>query len=379
VDYVEHNSEVERVWSAYRAGDPIRVPMILGISAQYNLSNEAINPDGVDFKDYCTNADLMMNIQMRAERYRRFHIPADYPMGPFADDEGCTVSVDFQNYHEAAWFGCPIVYKKGLSPYAIPFLSEGNLWAPFDKGIPEPFSGIMGQRKAFYEYFQKNAPSLRVEGARVHSIEMGANGTDGPFTIACCMRGADRFCLDLYERPEYAKGLLSYICDATIARIQAMRLYQGQDRGFFMADDSIALISPEDYREFVLPVHKRLADALSDGVVASTHLCGASSHQFRAMVQELGTRTFDTGFPIDHAQVLLELGREICIQGGPPVSLLLDGTGEQIERRVEKILDAVKALSKKFILRDGNNVSPHTPVANIRTMYEACRKHGKFS
>ena len=50
-------------------------------------------------------------------------------------------------------------------------------------------------------------------------------GTDGPFTVAFKLRGATELCLDIYEDPKYVHDLLSFITEATIQRIRAVRQY----------------------------------------------------------------------------------------------------------------------------------------------------------
>jgi uroporphyrinogen-III decarboxylase len=32
----------------------------------------------------------------------------------------------------------------------------------------------------------------------------------------------------------------------------------------------------------------------------------------------------------------------------------------------------------KFILREGNNLAPGTPIENVAAMYEACKKFGPY-
>jgi len=377
MDYKKHNDEVEQVWESYNKNDPIRVPMILGISAQYNLSNPYINSDKVDYEDYCNNPEIMAKIQMKAIYFKRMYIQADHRMGPFDENEGYEIFVDFQNYHEAAWFGCPVIYKKGLPPYAAPFLTDDNLNEPFDKGLPDPFGGIMGKRRDFYEYMLENAKNMTYEGGRVVSVSSGALGTDGPFTIACSMRGATNFCMDLYIRPDFARQLLEFITEATIKRIKAWWKYEGR-KDFAFADDSIALISLEDYKRFVLPVHKKLAKELCDGKIPSIHLCGDATRHFKTIRDELGTMCFDTGYPVLHGKLQQELGPDVRIQGGPHVELIKNGNASEIRKEVKRILEEVKPYTKKFILREGNNVAPGTPVENLNVMYEACKEFGRY-
>ena len=78
--------------------------------------------------------------------------------------------------------------------------------------------------------------------------------------------------------------------------------------GFFFADDAIVLLSVEQYREFVLPYHRRLVDAFSDGSPTSVHLCGDAGRFFPCLRDELRVHSFDTGFPLDLGAARKALG-----------------------------------------------------------------------
>lgn len=85
---------------------------------------------------------------------------------------------------------------------------------------------------------------------------------------------------------------------ATIQRLKAWRRYLGQAEiqpSLAFADDSIAMLSPAIYREWVMPCHKQLIDALAhpDGDHA-VHLCGNASHLFGEMAARLHVVSFDT-------------------------------------------------------------------------------------
>ena len=69
---------------------------------------------------------------------------------------------------------------------------------------------------------------------------------------------------------------------------------------------------------------------------------------------------------------------ETQLSGGVHVGLLLNGGGEAITKAVESICRETKPLSKKFIMREANNLSPKTPLENIGAMYAAVKKFGKY-
>ncbi len=379
-DYKAHNAEVKEVWESYHRGQPIRIPMILGLSSRYFMFNEATNPKNISYKEYTENPDLMFELQVRFEHFRRMNIPADHEMG--LPEEGWTVMIDFQNYFDAVWLGGHLRYIDGNVPCSEPFLTDDNKNMLFEKGFPDAFSGLMERGRNYYEYFQEKAKSYSFEGVKVNSIFPAFLYTDGPFTVACNIRGTTEFCIDLYEDPDYAHSLLSYITDASIYRLTEWRKYMGlpviQD-SFGFADDSILLLSKDMYKEFVLPYHKKLIDALTNNKKGNAiHLCGDATRHYKTISEEINVRNFDTGFPVKHGELVKELGPEVAIQGGPHVELLKSGSELEIENEVKRIIEEVKGHSKKFILRDGNNVAPHTPIKNIEAMYRACKKYGYY-
>lgn len=73
-----------------------------------------------------------------------------------------------------------------------------------------------------------------------------------------------------------------------------------------------------------------------------------------------------------------ELGPAVQIQGGPTAGLLLSGSREEVAEETVRIIRAVKDVTRRFVLRDANNVSPGTPLENIRVMYDKVREAGVY-
>lgn len=261
-------------------------------------------------------------------------------------------------------------------------LTEKNKNMLFEKGLPDPFGGIYRKALLFYEEMSEKAAGTAYKGLPVVRVGLPSYYTDGPMTVACNLYGTTEFCCALYEDTDFANRLLDYITDATIMRIKAWnKRFFGRERNdsFGFADDSIQLLGPESYREFILPRHKRLIGELSTGKGDnSIHLCGDASRHFKTIRDELRVRSFDTGFPIAHGELQKTLGPGVKLSGGPRVSLLLNGTAGEVRKETIRILGEVKPLTKKFVLREGNNLAPGTPPANIKAMYNAARKYGKY-
>jgi len=138
------------------------------------------------------------------------------------------------------------------------------------------------------------------------------------------------------------------------------------------------MLSPAHYREFVLPYHKRLVDRFGPEGPNSIHLCGDATRHFKVIRDELKAMSFDTGFPVNHEWLREELGPEVTIYGGPHVELLLRGPVAAIVAETRRILESGVTEGGKFVLREGNNLAPHTPPEHVRAMYEACREFGRY-
>lgn len=380
IDYDAHNEEVRRVWQAYRDGRPERVPMVLGISAQWMLSEPGANPQGHSFADYVNDRDVMLWVQLHGANFVRHHVPQDREMGL---PERWVVHVDGQNVFEAGWLGANIVVREDQPPSAEPVLSDERKREILDSGAPGPFEGKWAhwcwER---YEYFcDKEKQGLEFMGRPVCAGLPAGMGTDGPLTIAYQLRGATGICEDMLWDEEYFHALMSLVTEAVIARIKAYHRRLGREApraqwGF--ADDAVALLSAEAYRDHVLPYHKRLVQEFGGDGPNSMHLCGDVLRLLPIIRDELNVRSFDTGYPFDFARARAELGPDVEILGGPHVHLLRSGPPAEIEREVRRIMRSGIREGGKFILREANNVAPGTPVAHLAAMYEACKKYGRY-
>lgn len=380
MDYRAHNAEVKQVWDSYHAGKPLRMPVILGTNPRIWLLNKSLNTGGISFRDYSLDADVMADVQARYQLYKRTHLIADHEMG--LPERGWDLYVDLQNYYEAAWFGAQVDYPDWNVPRSRELFGWDDREMLFEQGIPEPFGGIYARALEMYEKLWNKTGETLLEGLPAASAGLPSHGTDGPMTAACNLFGAGNFCLSIYEAPDYAEKLLDFITDATIIRIKAWnKRFRGAEKmpSFGFADDSVALIGTDTYRDLVLPRHKRLVRELSTGEKPnSIHLCGDASRHFETIRDELGVDSFDTGYPIDPGAVQAKLGPDIKISGGPRADLLLEGTAEQVYAKTVEIIAQVKPLTKLFVMREANNLSPGTPPENAAAMFRAVREHGCY-
>ena len=383
IDFDAHNEEVRRVWEAYRSGRPIRPPMILGINVRYTMWRSDANHTGIGFERYFTDPDAMLLRQLEHKAWVRRHVPQDSEMGlPTA---GWDVQVDFQNSYEAGWFGCPVRFFDGEVPDTEPQpTGEADKRNLIERGLPDPFEGgLMERNWAFYEHFlRRREEGFEYEGLPLGEILPAGLGTDGPLTVACNLRGAGQFLIDLAGDPDFAREFLEYITETTVERIRAYRRRLGlpeRSPGLAFADDAIQSISLAMYRDLVLPSHRRLIDELSDGTAPNgIHLCGDATHHFGFLRDELDIQSFDTGFPVDFGQLRAGLGPDVEIKGGPSVMFLQGATPEQVRQEVRRILTTGVGDGRRLILREGNNLPPDVDLETLWAFYDAVQQFGVY-
>jgi hypothetical protein len=371
-----HNAEASAVWEAFHVGRPTRPPVALGTNTRFFILNEELNPgERVTFEDYSTDGVTMLQFQLRAAEWRAANI-APYCDDPVGLPDTFSVYVDLQNYDDAGFFGAPLVYIPHQVPDTRPILPGDKKNLLFDQGLPDPLTGgIFAQAHRLHEQmagYLAHHPTYR---DRPVSLDPFGLYTSGPLTIATALRSTE-FYLDLYTDPEYARALLDFVTEGTIVRIHAHRRFFGLDEvapDLFFSDDAIQLISTEMLAEFLLPVYRKLKAALTTADRIKIHLCGDATRHFQMLKNELGVYDFETGYPVNFGCLRQELGPEVTIHGGPSAIMLQQATPEEVRAETERILNSGICDGGRFVLREGNNLAPGTPRANLETMYETAR------
>ena len=378
-DYARHNEEVRSVMNAYQQGRPTRAPIQFSMNSRMVLQNPELNTWGYTWQDYFNNPDVRWTMELAFQKWVRLNIVQDAEMGLPQEWNG--IGVYYQNCDEAAWFGCPFYFPENDMPFIEPILKErkGKL---YDMTPPDPLKGgIMSQAMEHYEYLEEKRKHEDFEGRPVGKTWVFGGGTDGPLTVACNLRGASEVAQDFYEDPRYVHDLLGFITDSIVARMKQIITFNGGTHltpGWFFADDSVELISTSMYQEFVLPYHKKLLQTFSQGGPNGIHLCGRVQRHLKFLKDELNIMTFDLGFPTDMGKARADLGEDVTLIGNIAPHLLKLGPVESIRAQVKQLCESGVMQGGKFILHDGNNCAPNTPVQNFQAMYEAGREYGRY-
>lgn len=371
-DFSAHNEMARALYAAFAENTHERCPVRLNTNPRMLMQDPAYHKQAPTYREYMTDPEVMGQCVLEWLYWMRFLLPGDHEKGL---PEFWEVHIDFQNFYDGVSLGGEAVFHEGQIPYAAPLLNEDNKRMLFDRGLPDPFAGEWADRvlKFFDHFSRKSEQGWTFLGRPVKPLTITPfMGTDGPFTAAAALRGPTGICMDLLLDPDYAHELLDYITDALIARMKAWRSRFGHPDTlpeWGTADDSVEMLSVEQYREFVLPRHRRLFDAFCPDGKRGIHLCGNAQRLFPVIREELNVTAFDTGFPVDFGLFRREMGKEVLLSGGPRAPLFVEKEVEPLLRETERILKSGILEGGRFILEEGNNLPPRAPLSHCEAFY----------
>ncbi len=143
-------------------------------------------------------------------------------------------------------------------------------------------------------------------------------------------------------------------------------------------------ISPDQYREFVLPYETRVIDAIraTRAVPIYTHTCGAIGDRLELMA-DTGTNGIDTLDPpplgtVDLADARRRTIGRLFLKGNvDPVNTVLLGTPEDVVRAARECI-TIAGPGGGYILSTACAVPPAAPPENIVALAETAENHGRY-
>ncbi len=158
-------------------------------------------------------------------------------------------------------------------------------------------------------------------------------------------------------------------------------MYEGMARrpdvGAIVISDDLGykaqtLIAPDDLREFVLPLHKKLADiAHAHDKPCILHSCGNLTSIMEDIIGLVGVDAKhsyeDTIVPV--ADFKQQYGDRIAVLGGFDVDRLSRTTPEEVRRYTRFLLDEV-GRDGGYALGSGNSIADYVPVPNYLAMLD---------
>jgi len=174
---------------------------------------------------------------------------------------------------------------------------------------------------------------------------------------------------DLMERePATLVALLEHLADMTTAYLNAQIEAGAQVVQLF--DTWAGSLDEASFREFVLPVNRRILAALHREVAPAILFVNEAPHLLEAML-DCAPDVISIGASVDMGLAARQVGARASLQGNlHPDELALPR--ERIFERVREIARAARP-ARGLVLNLGHGCQPDTPVAGVRAFTDAAR------
>ena len=329
---------------------------------------------GLRYGDFFADADTQFYWQLQFAKYRIEHVP---------EDSCCTgptlyVAPYFDNVIEADAMGAEVIWPENETLQSKPTIHTVEQMERFE--IPAPTSGLWGRMVEWWLRMKELAAETQltfngVEG-HVEVAGLGISGM-GPHMTAIDLVGTD-FYWWIAEYPDACHRFLDKITTAMIQADAYFRTIDPRPRGGVgLAEDTAAIMSAESYREFVLPYDLRIYRTLGgESLGRGMHMCGDSTHLHQVLRDETGITSFDIfGYLVAPQIAARNLGGKVLLWGNINPMLMLSGTKAEVKAEALAALTAM-APCGGFMLGDGANVCPGTPLENLAALTEAAEEYG---
>jgi len=189
-------------------------------------------------------------------------------------------------------------------------------------------------------------------------------------------RGSQQAMLDLIDNPSFAKKIMAIGTERSIELGRAF-IEIGID-GIYIGDAwaSSSIISPQQYKEFCLPFHRKATEAFHKyGVKVYLHICGNCS-PILDMMADTGVDAIEPLDPlggVDIADAKRRVGDRVCLKGGVNTLTLLQGTPEDVRREVRYCIENA-GRGGGLLVGSGDDIPKDSPVENVKAMVEEAHR-----
>ena len=172
----------------------------------------------------------------------------------------------------------------------------------------------------------------------------------------------------LHREPETLRALLARLADLTVDYLNAQIEAGAQVVQLF--DTWAGLLSPAEYREWVLPGHQEIASRVRRDLAPLILYVSDGAHVVDEMV-EAGTDVISLDWRVDLAAVAARHGARVSLQGNlDPCGL--HASREEIFERVRQLFEAGRP-ARGHVLNLGHGCLPDTPVEGVQAFTDAAR------
>jgi uroporphyrinogen decarboxylase len=370
----------ERVLCALNHTEPDRVPIDLA----------ATSVSGITLEAYANIRSYLGMAPDPRPRLSHLHQGIYFPREDLLTHYGVDFRTVQMKRSPRGHLAVPLGQDSFRDEYGITWKKSAYDYAPVTAPLQE--ATISDLRQAVWP---DPSDKARVEGVREEARRL-REGTDfavvadiidrGPFELAVKLRGYTQFLTDLYADPSFAVALLDKITETNIALwsiyLEAVGEYadvvcQGDDVGM----QTSLIISPEMYRSFIKPCHRRIFEFIHSRSQAKIflHSCG-SIYDIIPDLIEIGVDILNpiqrTAAHMDIDRLKREFGRRLSFWGGgvDTQNFLPQASLEDIETEVRRTIEAM-APGGGYVFVPTHNIQPDITAERLNTVYATALKY----
>lgn len=311
--------------------------------------------------------------------------PNRYTLGEiFINEKLLSLAAGADDFPQALYEG----YKIRISAFAnlgYDYFSGPGSWFCFKKGdkhhgdsISQNEGALIFDRDSFAAYEWNNPDDFDYSALEKVSADLPSGmkgmiyGPSGVLENVIDLCGYDNLCYMLADDEELVAEMFDHVGSRLLRYYEICASYDSvgvlvvnDDWGF----NTQTMLSTEDMRRFVIPWHKRIAQAIhSKGKPTLMHSCGNLEKVYDDIIDEIehdGKHSFEDKIePIEKAYD--RLAGRIALVGGIDVDYLARRTPQEIYERSLNILR--KTQCKGYALGAGNSIPKYIPYENYFAM-----------
>ena len=159
----------------------------------------------------------------------------------------------------------------------------------------------------------------------------------GPWSLAYHLVGTQEFLMDTLLDPDKVKKYLEVLLEASIISGKA-QIKAGADVILWGDHATGDLVSPQTYRDFLLPIHKRVTKELGAPIIL--HICGNTT-KFLPYFVEAGFDAFHFDSKVDARTAKQTVGKEMSLIGNiNNCEILMCGSPDDVRAQTLYALEA---------------------------------------
>jgi MtaA/CmuA family methyltransferase len=213
------------------------------------------------------------------------------------------------------------------------------------------------------EPIRTNLEAIRI-GKQKYSDRMAVLGKImGPFSMVQVMYGVENTMMAVLSDPGKISDFLNAAVDVLAESANAQLDAGAQAISIGEGGAGANMLSPTMHEKLLLEPHKRLVSAIRGYTIM--HVCGDITPRLNLLTQT-GMRCFNFDWDIEPKAIKKAVGDKMFLMGNINTTDLLNGTPAEIERQVNKCLDA-----GIDIISPGCAISPECPNENLMAMSRA--------